>query len=46
MALAVADAGLTTADIGHINAHGTSTQLNDSAEAAAIHRFFEGQAPR
>ncbi|MEU7135944.1 beta-ketoacyl-[acyl-carrier-protein] synthase family protein [Streptomyces sp. NPDC046261] len=45
MARAIADAGLRTEDIGHINAHGTSTQLNDSAEATAIDRCFAGQAP-
>ncbi|MGY5128290.1 beta-ketoacyl-[acyl-carrier-protein] synthase family protein [Streptomyces nigrescens] len=45
MADAVADAGLLPSDIGQINAHGTSTQANDSAEATAIHRCFNGQAP-
>ncbi|WP_432093091.1 beta-ketoacyl-[acyl-carrier-protein] synthase family protein [Streptomyces sp. bgisy100] len=45
MAEAIADAGLLPSDIGQINAHGTSTQANDSAEAAAIHRCFNGQAP-
>ncbi|MDI5964488.1 beta-ketoacyl-[acyl-carrier-protein] synthase family protein [Streptantibioticus silvisoli] len=45
MAAAIADAGLTPRDIGQISAHGTSTRLNDDAEATAIHRCFAGQAP-
>jgi 3-oxoacyl-[acyl-carrier-protein] synthase II len=36
MANAMGDAGLTPADIGYINAHGTSTEANDSTETAAI----------
>jgi 3-oxoacyl-[acyl-carrier-protein] synthase II len=40
MRLALADAGLEPGDIGHINAHGTSTPLNDAAEAAAITDIF------
>ncbi|MEY2581004.1 MAG: 3-oxoacyl-[acyl-carrier-protein] synthase [Ilumatobacteraceae bacterium] len=40
MRLALDDAGLQPGDIGHINAHGTSTPLNDAAEAAAITEIF------
>ncbi len=44
MKLALEDAGLTTNDIGYINAHGTSTQLNDKSETAAIKTVFGEQA--
>ncbi|MBT5140353.1 MAG: beta-ketoacyl-[acyl-carrier-protein] synthase family protein [Acidimicrobiaceae bacterium] len=40
MQLAIEDAGLTSADIGHINAHGTSTGKNDAAEAEAVAKVF------
>ncbi|WP_431684167.1 beta-ketoacyl-[acyl-carrier-protein] synthase family protein [Kitasatospora sp. KL5] len=33
---ALADAGATAHDVGHVNAHGTSTPLNDLAEARVI----------
>jgi 3-oxoacyl-[acyl-carrier-protein] synthase II len=40
MRLALQDAGLTVQDIGYINAHGTSTPLNDKSETAAIKTVF------
>lgn len=44
MKIALEDAGLTPKDIGYINAHGTSTQLNDKSETAAIKTAFGEQA--
>jgi 3-oxoacyl-[acyl-carrier-protein] synthase II len=40
MELAMADAGVTASDVAQINAHGTSTPLNDAAEAEAIAKVF------
>jgi 3-oxoacyl-[acyl-carrier-protein] synthase II len=40
MRLAVEDAGLGLEDIGYINAHGTSTRMNDKTEALAILKAF------
>lgn len=40
MTLAMQEAGLTPADVDYINAHGTSTGLNDKYETAAIKAAF------
>jgi 3-oxoacyl-[acyl-carrier-protein] synthase II len=45
MELALGDAGISTSDVGHINAHGTSTPLNDLAEARAINKVFGDPGP-
>jgi 3-oxoacyl-[acyl-carrier-protein] synthase II len=37
---AVEDAGIDPTSIGHLNAHGTSTPLNDSAESRALRAVF------
>ncbi len=42
MQLAIDDSGLSPSAIGHVNAHGTSTPLNDAAEAEAIRKVFGG----
>lgn len=38
--VAIADSGLAPQDIDTVNAHGTSTKLNDATEAAALRRVF------
>ncbi len=45
MELALDDAGITPADVEHVNAHGTSTPLNDLAEAEAIEKLFGRRGP-
>jgi 3-oxoacyl-[acyl-carrier-protein] synthase II len=40
MSWAIADAGLTPQDIDYINAHGTSTPINDAVETLAIKKVF------
>ncbi|MEA3018485.1 MAG: 3-oxoacyl-[acyl-carrier-protein] synthase [Actinomycetota bacterium] len=45
MELAIGDAGLQASDIKQINAHGTSTPLNDAAEAEAIAKVFGSPGP-
>ena len=45
MQLALDDANLSPQDIVHINAHGTSTPLNDAAEAEAVSKLFSSNRP-
>jgi 3-oxoacyl-[acyl-carrier-protein] synthase II len=44
MALALADGGVTAEEVGYINAHGTSTHLNDAGETAAVKTVFGDHA--
>jgi 3-oxoacyl-[acyl-carrier-protein] synthase II len=45
MQLALDDAGIETSAVGHVNAHGTSTELNDAAEAEAVRKVFGDSPP-
>jgi 3-oxoacyl-[acyl-carrier-protein] synthase II len=46
MRAALADAGRAPADVGYVNAHGTSTPLNDRSETAAIKSALGEHAAR
>jgi 3-oxoacyl-[acyl-carrier-protein] synthase II len=45
MQLALDDAAMESSGIGHVNAHGTSTPLNDAAEAEAVRKVFGDSPP-
>src|SRR5204862_225970 len=45
MRAALIDAGAQPADVGHVNAHGTSTPFNDRIEVAALREVFGGDPP-
>jgi 3-oxoacyl-[acyl-carrier-protein] synthase II len=44
--LALADAGVAPHEVGYVNAHGSSTPLNDSTETTAVRRVFGDHADR
>lgn len=43
MNLALGEAGLILSDVGHINAHGTSTHINDQTESLALYKLGHEQ---
>jgi 3-oxoacyl-[acyl-carrier-protein] synthase II len=45
MLLAMEDAAIEAGAVAHINAHGTSTPLNDQAESDAIGKVFGSESP-
>jgi 3-oxoacyl-[acyl-carrier-protein] synthase II len=45
MRLALADAGVSPGEVTHVNAHGTSTRLNDEIEARALRELFGEPGP-
>jgi len=46
MELAISEAGLKPQDISYINAHGTSTYLNDKVETLAVKNVFKEHAKK
>jgi 3-oxoacyl-[acyl-carrier-protein] synthase II len=46
MSMAIAAGGLTPADVDYVNAHGTSTPINDPIETLAIKAVFGESARR
>jgi 3-oxoacyl-[acyl-carrier-protein] synthase II len=46
MKLAIADAGIDLSAVGYINAHGTSTPMNDKNESLAIRKVFGDHADK
>lgn len=46
MRQAMADAGLSPADVDYVNAHGTSTQMNDRSECAGLRVVFGDDVKR
>jgi 3-oxoacyl-[acyl-carrier-protein] synthase II len=46
MTLALADAGVAPHEVGYVNAHGSSTRLNDATETMAITEAFGAHTPR
>jgi 3-oxoacyl-[acyl-carrier-protein] synthase II len=45
MELALSAAGIGADEVAHVNAHGTSTPLNDAAEAEAMAKLFGAPGP-
>ncbi|WP_435954283.1 beta-ketoacyl-[acyl-carrier-protein] synthase family protein [Dryocola sp. BD626] len=43
--MAMRQAGLSAADVGYINMHGTATRLNDEIEAKVINQLFGDRVP-
>jgi len=46
LSLALADAHVAPHEVGYVNAHGSSTPLNDKTETLALHTAFGDHAPR
>ena len=46
MRMAIGDAGVNPADVNYVNAHGTSTQVNDRVETIACKEVFGERAPQ